>query len=352
MAKSDRRWLLPALGAAAAAAALGASGYGYYEFQRATSDPYAPEPYQPARDARAPSVLPARNLPEGYQPNCERPIDREDADLCAQWGAVKAVGETNRLTRLALNLAALGFIFAVLGAIVGLVGTVLIWLAWRETRDNNRIARREYAKARLEARSAAKAADAQLKIAERSANAAARQVEVALRTSELQLRPWLKLEVQGGICKRLSDTENIVSIHVTITNGGVSPAFQAGISVSTRLIAVTDELGPIDLPTVLGQFAPIFPNERVTYSSSFQPTVGQALATLDEAVANGSMPAVVFDVKVSYKAAFSEDVKETAFRFMFFGQMGDIGWIARDREIDEEILPRIEMRCQPDDIMT
>ena len=356
MPRGYRNWIFAALGSAGFAAVLLVAGYGYYEFKVATKDPYPYDQYQPARDARSPpQALPKQQRQrEAYQPNCQQPQSHEDADLCAQWGAVKAVTETNQLTRLALNLATLGFIFAVLGALVGVVGTALIWLAWRQTRDSNRIARRDYGKARLEARDASKAAAAALAIAERNADAAARQVEVALQTSDAQLRPWLKAEVKSTVCKRLTAAENQCAIIIKIINAGVSPAFNAGISVASRVVHSEELTGsPSDLPIHLGQFAPIFTNDPMDYSTSFQPTLDEIRKVTDAVIASGNgMPIVVFNLKISYRAASSDKVRETAFRYVFYGPPGDVEWLSRDRNINDDVSPRFESRMQPQDIMT
>lgn len=182
MSRSGRRYVVAIIGLLVVTALLsGVAIYYYQQFTKATKDPYAKERYQPARDPVRPKTSPqGQPQSQAYQPNCQQPQNHADADLCAQWSAVKAVTETNRLTRLALGLAALGFLFAVFGALVGLAGTVLIWLAWRETRAANRVARRDYARGRLEARKAAKAAEESLSHAK--------------SISAAELRPYLFVE--------------------------------------------------------------------------------------------------------------------------------------------------------------
>ena len=118
ISKAWRLVLAALAGLAVLAGGLGGTGYLYYQFGEATENPHAEERFQPARDAMIPG-LPMEKQAEArsYQPNCQQPQKYEDADLCAQWGAVKAVNETNRLTRLGLQLAALGFLFAVVGGL-------------------------------------------------------------------------------------------------------------------------------------------------------------------------------------------------------------------------------------------
>jgi hypothetical protein len=90
--------------------ALAIGALGYRELQRAEIDPYPDAHYQPARSPSFPDGWPNQNYPhsEGYEPNCQKPADREDSDLCAQWSAVKVVSESNRLSRIALNVNAIG----------------------------------------------------------------------------------------------------------------------------------------------------------------------------------------------------------------------------------------------------
>jgi hypothetical protein len=227
----------------------------------------------------------------------------------------------------------------------------------RLTLEAQRVARTttrwEARKARQRERLADERAEAAYAIAKENADAATRHVEVALQTSYAQLRPWLKLEVKGNVFRRLSEAEDIASISVTITNAGASPALQAGVTMAVRLVCSTDDLGPIDLAQNLGMFAPIFSKDSpMPHECSYQPKHSDILAITEKARAVGAMPILVFDYKISYRAAFSEDIKETAFRYTIGGEFGDIEWLARTRKINEEILPRVECRRQPDDIMT
>lgn len=277
-------------------------------------------------------------------------------------------------------------------AVFSAVGIVLIYVTFREARraadsgdkmaaeaasataaaveaskagqEANRLTRNAQIEARSRERSEARKAqrrqeradretEAALAIAARNADAAARHVEVALQTSDTQLRPWLKVDIKEEICKRLSETENRCALILVISNAGVSPAFNTGISVSVRVVWSEEPLGPIDLPVHLGQFAPIFPNEPMDYSTSFQPTLTEIRAITDRAIAaRTGMPIVVFDLKISYRAASSDKVRETAFRYVSYGTPGDVEWLVRDREIGDDVTPRMGARMQPQDIMT
>lgn len=91
--------------------AVGGLGYaGYNQLERYDAPAYADYKYQPARDA-VPAPVPKNSkvAPPAYQPNCQTPKDRDDADLCAQWAAVQAVGESNRLARLSTYITGLEF---------------------------------------------------------------------------------------------------------------------------------------------------------------------------------------------------------------------------------------------------
>lgn len=73
---------------------------GYNQLQDIERQPYADYKYQPARD-RFGLAMPKnpRVAAKPYQPYCNNPKDRDDADLCAQWASVQVVGESNRLGR-------------------------------------------------------------------------------------------------------------------------------------------------------------------------------------------------------------------------------------------------------------
>lgn len=96
------RIVLAALGLAAIGGVLTA---GYYQLEQAEQQPYAEEEYQPARDARLPvAVKKGQPTAPEYQPHCRSPQSRDDADLCAQWAAVQATSEANRLNRIGLHV--------------------------------------------------------------------------------------------------------------------------------------------------------------------------------------------------------------------------------------------------------
>lgn len=107
----------------------------YRELYEPAEYDYAVQSYQPARDASRPSpALEQQPRTKAYDPHCEQPQSHEDSDLCAQWSAVRAVSETNRLTRIALKLAYLGFWVALLGGLIGFIGTYFLIRTFRENK--------------------------------------------------------------------------------------------------------------------------------------------------------------------------------------------------------------------------
>ena len=137
---------------------------GYKVVGKAEDQPYPSYKYQPARDhlpwraAKYPGIAPTP-----YEPHCDDPKERDDADLCAQWAGVQAVEESNRLARISLRITTLEFT----ALIVSLVFTGWAALA--------------AAKATKIAEAATKDADQALEIASRSADASARMAEASRR---------------------------------------------------------------------------------------------------------------------------------------------------------------------------
>jgi len=102
MSSGHWRIILAVLGLISISALLAA---GYYQLESSEQQPYAQEKYQPARDARLPvPVKEGEIVSEPYQPNCQAPKSKDDADLCAQWSAVQATTEANRLNRIGLRV--------------------------------------------------------------------------------------------------------------------------------------------------------------------------------------------------------------------------------------------------------
>lgn len=166
-------------------AALGfltfAASYSYREFYEPAEYEYPAERYQPARDTSYPVATKEKPTTKPYDPHCDEPQSRDDADLCAQYGAVRAVNETNRLTRIALKLGYIGFWVAVAGGVLGLVGTFYLVKTFRENQ---------------------RAADAA-----HDAN-----------------RPWIEIVVEGPERFRLADILVKADFTASLRNRGNSPA--------------------------------------------------------------------------------------------------------------------------------
>lgn len=111
--------------------------YTYNEFDKAARQRQANYDYQPAQNARLPNVTAQQSAPQEYQPNCKRPNNRDDADLCAQWGAVQQTTEANRLASLNLRLTLATFFATMFGT------ALLVWTLW-ETRATARRQLRAY----------------------------------------------------------------------------------------------------------------------------------------------------------------------------------------------------------------
>src|SRR5688500_16693487 len=81
---------------------------GYQYLDRKIKEQHAGYHYQPARDEAHPA-RPLAGQPQApqYNPACKAPVSRENSDLCAQWSAVEAVNEGNRLATINLWLTAI-----------------------------------------------------------------------------------------------------------------------------------------------------------------------------------------------------------------------------------------------------
>lgn len=182
MPRSRGSLFLAFVGGLTAVFVIAAGGlYAYREFYEPAKYQYPAERYEPARDATQPIASKEHPGAQAYDPHCNQPQNHDDADLCAQWGAVRAVEETNRLTRVGLKLAAVGFWVAFLGGFFGVVGTAFLVLTFRENR-----------------RSADAAHDAN--------------------------RPWLQLEIMRTGALHFGPAGASIEIEVATHNRGDSPA--------------------------------------------------------------------------------------------------------------------------------
>ena len=103
--------------------------------------PYPIHRYQPSRDSLKRIDIRSMSSAHAYQPFCEQPTTSTDSNTCAQWSSVQAVEETNRLTKIALRIALVGFFIATIGGIFGAIATFFLVKAFQTQRESNRIAR-------------------------------------------------------------------------------------------------------------------------------------------------------------------------------------------------------------------
>lgn len=210
---------------------------GYYRIQDAQTDPYPDARHNPARNASEP--VPSKDnqvSPPAYDPRCHRPQSRDDSDLCAQWGAVEAMKEANRITQIALRAG--WFEFMALMVSIFFTG----WAAIAASR------------AAKIAEDATKDADRSLSIAETSANSAratadAMTAQVGLMANAQ--RPWLDFDIEvTGISQYPVDKPkgSELAVSVKITNHSDYPAhFVLGAGrggfYGTGLLAATSQGG-------------------------------------------------------------------------------------------------------------
>jgi hypothetical protein len=108
---------------------------------------------------------------------------------------------------------------AIVGVLASLVGVALVWFTFRETRKGTRVAQREYGRARIEARKAAKEAQKSLAANRRMAAAAAKQVTIAQSTAYRDLRAYISVEI-----KIESVSKVLIYATLGVTNAGKTPA--------------------------------------------------------------------------------------------------------------------------------
>ena len=201
MLRSNWRIILTALGLVAFAL-LGY--FAYDKLESADKPAYSQYKYQPARDAIAPPLAKNTKIASApYQPNCAAPKSRDDADLCAQWASVQAVGESNRITRLSILITGLEF-----GALI----ISLFFTGWAALAAS---------KAARIAEEATKDADDAIAIARQSAAAAERQVAISEEASRKELQAYV---VIGGLIANGFGPNSAPMFQVQLINTGKTPA--------------------------------------------------------------------------------------------------------------------------------
>lgn len=147
-----RRYWLPIVAAVGFLSFVVLLAGGYYVLWQVQQQSYAPDKYQPSRDANL--AIPAKDgkvATEAYQPNCQAPQHYRDADLCAQWGSVKASEEGNRLIRVSTRVTYLEFVGLVISliftgwaAVAASKGTKAANLAVKQSEEHTRIGLKAY----------------------------------------------------------------------------------------------------------------------------------------------------------------------------------------------------------------
>jgi hypothetical protein len=315
--RSQTLWLA----SLAIAAAGGIGGYIYVEADRVAGG-YQQEAAQKAEEyaKRSIVVVQARCvlLPLQDQNKClrdeveaAREGQRKEYDLQAQ-------RETATWTR-AMGVAALVAMF------FGIVGVGLVYLTFSAQRRGNRIALREYARARLEARNSARDADAALKIAERNAETAAAQVTVAqeananaakaAREQLAQLRPYLSIDnVIAAMEVNLRDTENdgywaSIEISFAIENSGQSMA---------RNVRIWIECSPMNLGSKTADWQ--LENMDFVYAAHIAPnsTYRHSQGTGCAVDKDQSRNPLYFSLCIAYETDFIDGVRQTCEEYVSY----------------------------------
>jgi len=255
---------------------------GYYRIQEAQTDPYPDARHQPARNATEPVLAENQKLvPPAYDPHCQAPKDREDSDLCAQWSAVEAMKESNRVTQVALRAGWFEFVALLIS---------IFFTGWAA------IAAGRAAKF---AEVATKGADEALKIATRNADAAAELARVSRETARQQLRAYISFE-DGMISEVTAGKE--VRVNFGFKNAGHTPAFTYAAGAAINLVAVPITETPL-----------VDPKEKQTPSSegpgsifSHSIATGRVLTAEEAAAFHAGGRAFVASCEIRYTDIFGE----------------------------------------------
>jgi len=181
---------------------------GYQVLDQTDEQPYSDYHYQPARDRVPPSGRKNSGVAtEAYQPYCDAPQSRDDADLCSQWASAQAATESNRLSRISIRIT--GFEFGAL--IVSLIFTG--WAAFAASKAT-KIAQDANDGANEAVDAALRSADA-TKLAAQAAAEHVKAFERAER-AHLILRP---------IAGNFTEGNESITINIIATNFGRSTAY-------------------------------------------------------------------------------------------------------------------------------
>lgn len=245
-------------------------------------DPYPDAEYQPARKATFPPA-PGEHEPRAktYDPHCQAPGNRDDSDLCAQWSAVEAVNESNRVAQLALKSGWLDF----LALILTLIFTA--WAAWAAQRAasaaNDALAHEiegagaeaaRFSDQLAEMKRTADAMASTVKVAN-AANIIARDTVAATRDVGIaQVRAYVsvtKIEAFFSSAQWAADTEtaerkgpihHTFNVDLSIGNFGRTPARRVSTSILLERIGGSAKDALLELITSVERSIDLSPNDK------------------------------------------------------------------------------------------
>jgi hypothetical protein len=166
--------------------------------------------------------------PPAYDPHCQRPRTKDDSDLCAQWSAVEAVKESNRVAQIALRAGAFEF-----GALL----LSIIFTAW----------------AALAAVKAAQAAD--------------RAVDETRKAAHLQLRAYIT--ASKGKVRLHKRHPDVLMVQISITNRGQTPADDVQASLDLWVDHLTDTFVPPEERDRTLMFGSVGPGSEISVSKGY-----------------------------------------------------------------------------------
>lgn len=246
---------------------------GYYRIQEAQSDPYPDARHNPARNASEPVLAQNQQVtPPAYDPRCQAPQDREDSDLCAQWSAVEAMKEANRVNQIALRAGWFEFIALLIS---------IFFTGW----------------AAIAAAKAAAAAD--------------KVVGVTEDTAKRQLRAYVSVEP----CGITLPEDGVPRAPILVHNRGQTPAYNVTLAYQVDLHRDPRNFYPEEDKALVGQASDgtLAPNQdRHIYTAVGQPSVEDM-----RAIAKRELAIVHWGV-VQYRDAFNT-ARETRFAFYHWG---------------------------------
>lgn len=280
MPRSDWRIIL------AIVIGLGTVGttYSYYEVEQATRPEYPKNNYQPARNASFP-IRRVAGQPKAkeYDPHCQQPETSADGDLCAQWGAVEAVDESNRLVRINILLTlALG----ALGILATGIGAVLVYRSLTQSEEGLKAAREANEHARI--------------------------------VSDKELRPWISVKVEPSLFKMSADIIKI-SYDAICTNIGQTPAYNVEVSGTLKYLTDASYQTEIDSEHAHFRSEPrqskqtIIPGDVAIFSSNSSTTMSSIPWTSDGI---DTCVLCVIVIHVSYNTDFDKEIHRSELSFI------------------------------------